>query len=63
MSDDVRKRQQDEDLEQLKVAAYTASLCEGMAEIAKQNGLALLVYFLKMAKAEVENVTKGLSKK
>jgi len=63
MSEGTRERKQGAELEQLSVAAYTASLCDGMAEIANLSGLPLLVYFLKMAKAEAENVAERLIEK
>ena len=63
MSAETRGRKREAELEHLSVAAYTASLCDGMAEIANLSVLPLLVYFLKMAKAEAENVAERLIEK
>ena len=52
MSEETRERKREAELDQLSIAAYTASLCGGMAEIANLSGLPLLVYLLKMAKAD-----------
>ena len=63
MSEETREPKREAKLEQLSVATYTASLCDGMAEIAKLSGLPFLVYLLKMAEAEAENLVERLMEK